>query len=218
MRKIFLGIWFITCTFAANISYAQDEKPSPAEEDVISVPTKHRGSATIRKDKTAYIAWEAVGLTFTPVMGIRAAYFITPDLLAEIAYAGSGTTDIKKNLFEIKGKYFLANSFYIDGGLGWEYWSAAYDVTAPDYTEPVELSGTTQTFGAEVHIGNQWQWEHFTMGCDWVGAFAAIVTTSSFEENSFVDQEDKKAEEEEFKDLTTGSSMHAVRLYLGTSF
>lgn len=38
-------------------------------------------------------------------------------------------------------------------------------ITAKSYNEQ----------GAELFIGNQWQWQHFTIGYDWIGFYAPMA-------------------------------------------
>ncbi len=190
----------------------------------LSAGTAHaQESAANRKDKTASVTIEAIGFTLMPVSGIRAGYFITPDLTAEVAYATGGAKildfEADKTVIEAKAKWFIGNSFYVDGGLANESWKVQYSVlTSSTGTGTETLNGSVSSTGLSLHVGNQWQWSGFTLGCDWVGYFLALSTTSSFGSSSSVDDDDKKDEEESIKNTMAGSGVHVARFYLGWSF
>lgn len=61
-------------------------------------------------------------------------------------------------------KQFLGNSFYFATSfiyLKQDYFQHDY------YVE--QDNSFYRGFGAGLRIGNQWSWEHFTIGCDWIG-------------------------------------------------
>ena len=180
-------------------------------------------SESARKDKKAYVALEAVGFTMMPVNGLRAGYFINPDLIAEASYAmGSASLgDFKadKSLIEVQAKYFFGNSFYVNGGLAHESWTVKYpvDIDVNGATTST-LTGSVGNTGLSLHIGNQWQWSGFTMGCDWAGYFLSLSSSSSFKSDSSVDATNKKKEEDDVKTLVGGNSAHLLRLYAGWAF
>lgn len=72
-------------------------------------------------------------------------------------------------------KQFVSNSFYIKPQVYYRNQKKIYDVYS-DYnadTDSYEITnvdgGTVNDLGFSFRIGNQWQWRHFTMGCDWFG-------------------------------------------------
>jgi len=69
--------------------------------------------------------------------------------------------------------------------------------------------------GPEITVGNRWQWSAFYMGCDWVGVYWPLYTSSAriteFEGGSIVDQ--KNTDE-----LKSDPSARLLRLYLGFTF
>ena len=180
-------------------------------------------SAANRATKTGYVALEAIGLTLMPGSGLRGGYFITPNIAAEAGFAvGSakvGDFEASKTVIETKAKWFFANSFYVDGGLTYEAWKAKYPVLASSTGFATEtLDGSVNNIGASVHIGNQWQWTGFTLGCDWLGYFASLSTSASFKSDGGVNASDKKSQEDAVKVAMGGNSVHALRLYGGWAF
>jgi hypothetical protein len=176
-----------------------------------------------REDKKAYAAWEAIGMTMTPVSGLRAGYFINPDVAAEISYGSSKTTigdfESKKSIIEGKAKYFFGDTFYTDGGITYENFDVKYSVYKSGQTiERENLNGSVSNVGLNAHIGNQWQWPGFTLGCDWIGYFASLSSSSKFSSSANLDSGDQKKQENGIKTAMGGSSLHLARLYMGWSF
>lgn len=187
-----------------------------------------------RVDKVGYVLVEPIGLTLTPVIGIRAGIFLDTDLLAEVSWArgsfGGGIDKASKNLLEIKTKYFIGNSFYVDGGLSYEAWDFKYDDlyynASSSTVNTVTNSGTLTNAGVHFHIGNQWSWSNFTLGCDWAGFFASLSTSSKWKDLPPADEQEvdapylqfQKDRKEYYTNRYGGSSLHITRLYLGWQF
>ena len=181
------------------------------------------GDQKNREGKHAYAAYEVIGLTMMPVGGLRLGYFINPNLVAEVSYltgsAKIGSYESKKALMEAKAKYFLGETFYVDGGLAHESWDVKYSVLkSGTLLETSSLSGKVANTGIDLHIGNQWQWDGFTLGCDWAGYFLNLSTSTSYGSGSGLDEEDQKSEEAKVKKSLGGSSAHLLRFYIGWSF
>lgn len=127
--------------------------------------------------------------------------------------------DIKTNSFGVHYKRFVGNSFYYRGGIDYrnvDYSHISYDIFTPSTILSREIfkgSSITATF----LIGNQWQWENFTLGCDWFGI--ALPVTSQVDSESVSgtspSQKNLKDEEENFLKKETSTSL---RFYLGASF
>lgn len=123
-------------------------------------------------------------------------------------------------------KNFTSNSFYFK--LGLDLRRIEYTYTDSYYVgstvrgmgnSKVVRSFQGDSLGASIIIGNQWQWENFTLGCDWIGIgmpFATNVTKQEVEGPSLVN--DKQRLEEEIDRTIKGSYGHLLRFYLGASF
>jgi hypothetical protein len=176
-----------------------------------------------RSNKHAYAAWEAIGMTMTPVSGVRAGYFVNTDAAAEVSYGSSTTTigdfESKKSIIEAKAKYFFGDTFYTDGGLTYENFDVKYTVNRSGQSfERERLNGNISNVGLNAHIGNQWQWPGFTLGCDWIGYFASLSSKSKFSSVGNLDAADQTKQENGIKTAMGGSSLHLGRLYLGWAF
>jgi hypothetical protein len=180
-------------------------------------------SSSNRSNKAAYVAYDAFGLTLMPVAGPRIGYFVSKDFVAEAGFATGdaklGEFEANKKIIEVKAKKFFGNSFYVDGGIGYETWEVSYPVAVDSGSyDTRQLSGNVQNTGVELHIGNQWQWDGFTLGCDWVGYFLSLNTSTSFNDDSGVSPEKKEAEEKDVKQTFAGNSPHITRFYVGWAF
>jgi hypothetical protein len=181
------------------------------------------GDQKNREGKKAYAAYEMIGLTMMPVGGLRLGYFVNPNLVAEVSYltggAKIGSFESKKQLMEAKAKYFFGNSFYADGGLAHESWDVKYAVlNSGTSLETSNLSGKVGNTGVDFHVGNQWQWDGFTLGCDWVGYFLNLSTATSYGSAAGLDAADQKSEEDKIKKSLGGSGLHLTRFYIGWAF
>lgn len=192
------------------------KKPEPAA-------TRGQTSADERKNKVGTVALD-FGFTLMPTAGIRGEYFATDDDTA-VLVVSTGNVELggfkaSKTLIEARFKHFFGTSFYVDGGLGMELWDVTYGVLKDASTtfDETSLDGSVTNIGVEAHVGNQWQWDGFTLGCDWAGYFFQV--TSSFEPGKAdnLEENDKKVQEENVKELLGGSNPHLLRLYLGWSF
>ena len=116
-------------------------------------------------------------------------------------------------------KYFPGNTFYMNSGLDYrqiDYNDRYYISYDSGYqTARFKSRSVALTYG----IGNQWQWENFTLGCEWVGIAAPIaseVTDSVIPERiSRYDNDDYKAD---IKRYSSDGALTLVRFYLGASF
>lgn len=92
------------------------------------------------------------------------------------------TYSAHSNLLAVYAREFVGNSFYLEAGLA----THQKHVRTLDYTYDFRANGslgvayyeeqkyTRSDFGVLFGIGNQWQWENFTLGCEWVGAYVPI--------------------------------------------
>ncbi len=174
-----------------------------------------------RRDKTLMVGLE-MGFTLSFVSGLRAGYFITPNLIAEGSYATGIVSFLgyggDKTLIEAKLKYFIGNSFYVDLGYSRENWDLTLPIFNDKTFDVVDIKGQVQNDGLGIRIGNQWQWQSFTLGCDWVGAFSAFSTKASFETLGDLEEVQRAREEDDAITNFGGNSAHLLRLYLGWAF
>ena len=110
--------------------------------------------------------------TFTTAFSAGA--FIDRNLQVNVGYimpdysSFADFVDMDADKFEANAKVFLGNSFYIEPGVFSENF-----VVRDAYTFDGVITGDVEssTFGAQVHIGNQWMWDQgFFIDVRWIGS------------------------------------------------
>lgn len=122
--------------------------------------------------------------------------------------------------FGVGYKHFLANSFYIKTGLDLRTFQYKY-VNTPWNSSSAATSRKFSGDSAAVSfsVGNQWQYDYFTMGCDWFGLEAPFVSRIydvSYSSNTTgADREDHRRDMNRY---VTGLGATFLRFYLGATF
>lgn len=220
-------------------------------EATMTRTTSAQGSSELARTKQHVSAsLELLGVA-TPLglgSGLRLGYFIRPNSMLELSLAsatqekktdddfstsGSYSFDsyeadrvAKSSFVELSFKRFATNSFYWAVGPADRHTRA--DLVAYQNSYATDDEETTKVASIDAHdmglsakIGNQWQWDHFTLGCDWIGLYMPLVTLNkktSEEPTAATDSPGyKRARNEFYKDV---EDMHAqgVRFYMGASF
>ena len=75
--------------------------------------------------------------------------------------------------------------------------------------------------GTGFRVGNEWQWENFTMGCDWVGVSQPIY--SNVKEDKFIPSAgspdyDRRQYVDEQNRFVKDTNINLLRVYAGASF
>lgn len=117
-------------------------------------------------------------------------------------------------------KKFAGNSFYVRTGL--DYRKIDYNYKNSPFSATEEMSFDGHSIAANFQIGNQWQWENFTLGCDWVGVTVPITSevseprlNASAQSNaSYYYSEYKRESDYYLKSM----NINLLRFYLGASF
>lgn len=124
------------------------------------------------------------------------------------SYELSGST------FGIHYKKFFGNSFYAK--LGMDSRSVTYKYKYALTVNQEAFQG--DSIAAGLVIGNQWQWENFNLGCDWIGYSVPFYSKISSETVAGSDplyrDELNSAEQKYLKD----GFVQGLRFYMGYSF
>lgn len=126
--------------------------------------------------------------------------------------------DIKTSSAGIHYKHFLGNSFYFR--VGADYRKVNYRHTSRDiFTNEIQTENRFEgdSITGTILIGNQWQWENFTLGCDWFG-YALPVTSSVHSESVTGPYANNRYLEEDKDWLLKKAIGVGLRFYLGASF
>ncbi len=173
-----------------------------------------------RQNKMFSLTWEMFGLIEVPASGGSLGYYITPDNIMEISHVEGrwNVTREKTKFTSIRLKTFWGNSFYSNLGLAAR--SEAYTSYPNIYYESTYYDGVVvreNALGVDFAIGNRWQWENFTMGCDWVGFFSPMSKNLKVIDDRGQSDEYIQAALNDDSYRGTGS-LQLLRFYLGLSF
>lgn len=145
----------------------------------------------------------------------------------------TGAKNFPENKWESKSigvhyKQFFGNTFYLRGGVD-QSWvkvansnvKTASTLTGNDWkANYFELEGDVTS--AAVSLGNQWQWETLTIGCDWVGLSRHLrhtITKDYVNDRTGTNADTQIESANSAKSLfLTGSGLHLLRFYVGATF
>lgn len=125
--------------------------------------------------------------------------------------------DISTSSVGVHFKHYSGNSFYTR--IGGDYRTVKYRVSYIYQGQEDLRNFDGDSVAANIQIGNQWQWESFTLGCDWIGYSLPI---SSNVKNSRVSSStleyDQRRLKEDSEVLVKGAHLNLLRFYIGASF
>src|SRR5690606_28780744 len=123
------------------------------------------------------------------------------------------------SMIEARAKFFVGNSFYLTGGAGQRTFTFTSELTPLDGGPEFSAEAKATTLGATFAIGNQWQWDYFTLGLDWIGYFLPI-SQSGDSEVVFpgVVEDDLKELNDSLEELGKTPNLQVLRIYLGIAF
>ncbi len=183
-------------------------------------------SAFHRDGKKFQVTAQLLGVTVWPVSssGLSAGFFINRNSLVQLEYtSGDNDETLYTSEYDAKSagvhyKHFLGNSFYANvGGDYRKIKMHANDSLFGD--QDGEHIATGESLALSVSIGNQWQWENFTLGCDWIGFAAPVATLSEDYNDKRLDSSyDRKIAKSDWEDATDRVNITGLRFYLGASF
>jgi hypothetical protein len=160
-----------------------------------------------RMDKKFSLNAAIGGLAYsTTSTAFEGSYFLKPNMLVTLQYSKLGGTsentdndtaadevwkrDGLGHVFSAGIKKFESNSFYYKP----EIYSRTQEFVHSTSSNSTELFSKETAFindiGVSFKIGNQWQWESFTLGCDWIGITRSMTASKissniySYEKNS----------------------------------
>lgn len=164
--------------------------------------SKNLTSEENRKSLNYQVALAFVGVeygTSTPLT-FSASYFFNPDNLLTLRYTNINNNNEKLRAVAIGYKHFLGNSFNIMPTLGWRRTIGSSESNFSPRFKYEEIN-------AGIRIGNEWQWENFTMGCDWVGINKTIIKLHSTGDSGIINSAIKQS-----------TTFALLSFYLGYSF
>jgi hypothetical protein len=175
-------------TTTATPPAATEEKK---EKEVVIVYRDPPSSQTHRMEgnykyqlNAGFAGVEYVGIGATTV-GL--GYFLSPKSMLSLKYANQNGTNgdeaTKMRSLTLGYRYFTGNSFNIMPTVYYRRSNSVHYKTA-FFTGAVERSTLIyEDVGVGFRIGNEWQWDHFTLGTDWFGINAKVIQLNKEKHN-----------------------------------
>lgn len=233
-----LNLKFLVAAVLASfsvVSYAA------TEDDVVIVKRSAKeiyenSSEANRIDKKFDVHFKVIGFSANNALaqGLGVGYFIdrNKQILME-AQKGKGlvtrwryeysngasrewSTDTQISRIGVHYKHFVGNSFYYRAGADYSVVDYKYDLTGSFSADASSSNFRGTALIGSFVIGNQWQWDNFTLGCDWIGLASPLMYTLSGAAPT-TSSEKSDFEEDQKKYVSDGSAV-LLRLYLGASF
>jgi len=220
----------------AAASFGKTDQTSPSKAKSAGQNTKsgkrvvEAGEAVVRdsseyyrEGKKGYVAFELFGSNPFPFgsYGVMGGVYLSPDTIIDGSYT-TGKFEflgfkMKSDGLAIRYKMFNGNSFYWRaGGM---YRAYEYD-TGFEVLSDNTINGKVKvsSFGVDFGIGNQWQWETFTQGFDWIGFYSPLAGTYTVSRPSNATDSWYESERKSAASLSKRGSLQFLRYYLGISF
>ncbi len=182
-------------------------------------------SEALREGKEWSLVFEPIGFSVAPIAsyGLAAGAYLSSDMIMEASYAHGKTDFLIFNIFSdytaLHLKKFWGNSFYTNTGFAMRKLGAGFDLESiATGASDLKASSSTTSIGVELAIGNRWQWDTFTLGCDWIGAFLPIAKISDdIDMPAGAKESEKKEAQDDWDNLAKTHNYQLLRFYLGVS-
>ena len=207
-----LAIGLLACAAHAEENVVVLKKPVTVLEDT---------SEYHRMNKKILLTAQPIGFAVSPVpsLGINAGYYLGRNSVLQLEHSDGVMNyvffDIGATTTTLNYKHFFGNSFYLKAGAGYRKIEIK---NARLLFVDIKEVGSVENVVAEVAIGNQWQWETFTLGCDWVGLMTPISTISKKYDKGSAKGQDAVDLDNSWNRMANVTSGELLRLYLGASF
>ena len=220
--------------FAMNQAFAEEIVIAPKKTEVEEGSSAY---ARINKENQFLINLTGAGPNATASTGLIFGHFIDRNsmflveamtgtntgnsLFSSSFYSSSIQTSAKAQSIGVHFKQFVSNSFYYRFGV--DYRNIAYKYSYTPSSTPVETAEFNgDSVALNFQIGNQWQFEKFTLGCDWFGLSMPITSNTSSRTLNAAAQTDASYYNRKLDDesdyYTKRTTYNFVRFYLGSSF
>lgn len=174
---IFVSLLFINIsnTLSAD-SLPNIEKEEKESEDMKNI-AKNLSSEENRKNLKYQVALAFIGVEYSSAtpLTFSGSYYLSPNHLLTLRYSNINNNNEKLRAIALGYKYFLGNSFNIMPTFGWRRTTGNNENNSLPTSFFYSPRFTYEEIGAGLRIGNEWQWENFTMGCDWIGINKTIL-------------------------------------------
>lgn len=230
----FLALGLLNVLFATSVASAQTQPVTPNAAPATQTPPapeasrpfepKRRGSsAETRAEKSFMITAQPIGFGPSVILtqGLSAGFFVDPDSIIQVDFIGNNdeeyndNNDWKVRALSVSLKQFIGNSFYVKPGIEHRWVREDYHDEGANKFWGYKGNMT----GISFSVGNQWQINNFTLGCDWFGFTQSFLHDRTEEYTRGSNLGASQADlEDESDDSLKGMTFKFVHFYLGVSF
>jgi hypothetical protein len=218
--KYFVMAAFITVMTTAHAQAAQTKNVTLVKRtSILEDSSEHR---RLKKDYSLTAQVTGFAVSPVPAAGVNFGFFLNRNSVLQAEFS-KGTLPIyffnmNATTLGANYKHFFGNSFY--GKIGMDYRSISASDINTGYTKKSGTIGEAESLVANVAIGNQWQWENFTLGCDWIGINPplAVLNTTYNTDNTDLSDSDRDQLNRSWEGVAKVTSYQFLRFYLGASF
>lgn len=199
----------------------EEKSPIVVQEEFVL----QNSSAHNRMDKK-YVAWAqlvSIGPYVVNRSGLAFGYYLNRNNVLFLDITGGSDEsdndyndgyDVDEESIGFHWKHFNGNSFYFNAGMDFRKINYVYT----NSWSPVDSRFKATAANVSFSIGNQWQWDNFTLGCDWLGLTYPLFRDISESKITTADSYYKERFEDEKDDYTKKVSGKLLSFYLGYSF
>ena len=217
--KYFVMTAFLTAMATVNAQAARSENVTLVKRtSILEDSSEHR---RMNKDYTLTAQLTGFAVSPVPAAGVNFGLFLDRNSMLQAEFS-KGTLPIyffNMNATTLGANYkrFFGNSFY--GKIGMDYRSISASDIHTGYTTQSGTIGEAESVVANLAIGNQWQWENFTMVCDWIGVNPPIaVLKTTYNPGTNLNDSDRADLEKSWNNIAKVTRYQFLRFYLGASF
>lgn len=208
--------------FICDPALAQKSKSkTKSGKNVVTLQDNEISSESSEAKRENQKFYGTLGLGFMPYLvgTVTIGGTFDPSTLVEVGmsnYEGESTDEHDKStLIHLNIRRFLGNSFNVSNGL--LLTSHSYENRALDDEGSFVAKGTQKTVSYELRLGNAWQWDHFMLGVDWLGAHLSLHDQNSASEHSTRNGA-QLVKIHERMDRDRGVRVSFLRIFFGFSF
>jgi hypothetical protein len=224
------NIFFLALGLAFSV---MTKAETGAVDDVVIIKETpnavYEGSSEYHRMKKQYqISLMPMGLGPNPILatGLNFGFYLNRNSLFLLTITNSNkgfscsgdlSCESSGQSFGIYYKRFVSNSFYYSLGIDRRRVSYSEETSnSSPFDYKYSFEGTSTAAGFT--IGNQWQWENFTLGCDWIGLSVPLEHLIKNENMSGAPEFGQSSLTRNEDYFIKNTANQSLRFYLGASF
>lgn len=231
MKKYYVTalVLSLMTAFSAQAARPKSQVMTVKRSSIINGSSEH-----MRINKDYMLTAQPYGYSVAPVQsaGINGGLYLDSNSLLQFELSKGVTTltvstdsntttasaDLESFMAGVNYKRFFGNSFYLKAGADYRRIGFSNLIHSSSFNNIHGEIVNNDTLVGNIAIGNQWQWETFTMGCDWIGVNPPLINLKTEANTANLTAYQKQDIEDIWKDLGKTTSYQFMRVYLGASF